>query len=149
MFDEAGLDREKARPSLMRALIIASNPHIQSMWRRVLKQEGFETVEAKDSIAALHLSSPHGIDLIVLAGEPGAISAAEFLDLVGRGLYGPVAPPVIVQRPIATDVWLKAHGALAAVVNTEVADDQDCFAAIERAFAVASNFYVGKGEHHA
>lgn len=133
----------------MRALLIAPDAVLASIWKRVLNQESFDAVVVPDGAAALRQASVHGFDLIIVAGDLGAIGLGEFLSLLHRGVFGAQPPPVIILRPNPHGQALVEERPFAGCVVVGALNEHDFPDAIERAFALRHSETDPKGDHHA
>lgn len=149
MFDDGPFDQRPDRPSLMRALIIAPDAVLESIWRRVLKQGAFDVIVVPDGVGAMRLSSPHGVDLIIVAGDMGAIGISEFLSILHRGVFGPTPPPVIILRSGANERALVEEQPFSGCVVVGALGEHNFPEAIERAFALRHASTDFNGGHHA
>lgn len=149
MFDDAPFDDHPERPALMRALLIAPDAVLASIWKRVLKQESFDTIVVPDGVAAIRQSSQYGLDLIVVAGDLGVIGIGEFLSLLHRGVFGPSPPPVIILRHDANERAPAEEQSFSGCVFVGAAGEHNFPDAIERAFALRQETADLKGDHHA
>jgi DNA-binding NarL/FixJ family response regulator len=132
---------------LMRALVIGGDRTTRAHWRLVLEGEAFDMLEADSGVAALHQASTDGADLIVIAGGVGAISEAELLVLVRRGLFGAWPPPVIVHAPQIEALVFRSGDAFAGCVIATSMRRQDCISAIDAAFAGIDRHFFEGGPH--
>lgn len=116
--------------SFLRALVVDSDASARRAMIDKLSPQGFDCVEAHDGVEALHQASEDGIDLVVTALELPRLSGSQLIDLVRRGVFGAIPPPVIVcatQLNHASNViWSASDIALAAiskpVKNAELED---------------------------
>ena len=124
MFGDGPLESHHEAPSFMRALLVTQDPTLASSWKRVLDGQSFDTVVVADGVAASRLSSQFGLDLIVIAGDLGVVSAPELLSLVRRGLFGSSPPPVILLQRDASDAALASeHAPFGCVLLEGVGED--------------------------
>ena len=147
MFDEDSFEDPVQRPLLMRAMLIAPDAVLASIWRRVLRQASFDTVVAHDGIAAVRMSSQHGMDLFVVAGDLGELGLGE-LSLLRRGLFGPIPPPIIILRSEPHQEALAEVKSFSGCVVVGAASEHNFPGAIELAFALRQSADQ-KGDDHA
>jgi hypothetical protein len=135
VFDAEPPDGEGSGSFLMRALVVARDLDVMASWRLALARKRIDTVEAVSTLEAIWLGTPVGFDLIVVTACPGEFSAAEFIALVNRGLFGVTPPPVIVELRDFGSILESGDGAFSGCVIVESRERGDHAAAIDRAFS--------------
>lgn len=149
MFDDGPFIERKERPSLMRALLIAPDAVLESIWRRILRQGAFDVIVVPDGVSAMRVASPYGLDLIVVAGDMGVIGIGEFLSFLHRGVFGPIPPPVILLRSGANEMALAEEQPFSGCVVVGAMNEHNFPDAIDRAFALRQPDAENNGGNHA
>lgn len=79
-----------------RALVIANNsPKVQEL-KQLLEQSSFECLQAEDWIEAMRWSTADSPDLIVTEPISAVWKGDKVFELVERGAFGAIPPPMIV-----------------------------------------------------
>jgi DNA-binding LytR/AlgR family response regulator len=133
----------------MRALVIAQGPGVIARWRLALTRERIEPIEVGNALEAISQGTTVGFDLIVMAGDLGAVTPVDFMRLTRLGLFGVRPPPVIVEVTAFGDILGAGEGAFAGCIIVEPAENADLAAVIERAFLSRDGRMPDTGDHHA
>lgn len=92
--------------NLLRALIVDPDDAVRCSLSGLLDDHGFESVEAADGIAALQFGSSDAIDLIVFDFRRPERDGLPFLDIIKRGAFGWMPPPLIYcSIPLREEAW--------------------------------------------
>jgi hypothetical protein len=134
---------------LMRALVIAQETDTLARWRLALVQERIDPVEVSSALDGIRSATSLGFDLIVIAADNGAITPAEFIGLVRRGLFGSEPPPIIVQIPTLDSMLKSIDGAFAGCVVVAPDKHADLAHVIHEAFATIGTYPSDTGDDHA
>lgn len=117
---------DRQSPVLLRALVVDGSGTQRRRLSALLLQEGFDSTGAGDGIEALQHASLYKIDLVVTDLAMPRMGGYELIDLIGRGAFGNVPPPIIVcseesPEKLSRSPWLQQ---CAAFVSKPVDTDQ-------------------------